>query len=299
MKEMLLLRYFHPDHGNRWGVEIDGIIHDVSDQVGGLTVWLRSSVGRAPEAIEDLQRSTEATPLAFEAAMFDNVPAPDLPHLLAPVDEQDIWAAGVTYARSRAARQDEAIDGGDVYDRVYRAVRPELFFKAHGYQVVGPRGKVGIRHDATWSVPEPELAVLLNPKMEVLGFTAANDMSSRDIEGANPLYLPQAKIYDASCALGRGIHLCHRQTLPETTLSMTITRETEIAFEDTIRTTKVTRPLSDLVEHLGRCLSFPNGAVLLTGTGIVPPDDFTLQASDSITIRIADITTLMNTVRVI
>jgi 2-dehydro-3-deoxy-D-arabinonate dehydratase len=299
MVEMLLLRYFHPGHGNMWGVEIDGIIHDISDQFSGLAAWLQSSVGQAPEAIEELTRAADASPMAFEAAIFDNAPAPDLPHLLAPVDEQDIWAAGVTYARSRAARQEEAIDGGDVYDRVYRAVRPELFFKAHGYQVVGPRGKVGIRHDATWSVPEPELAVLLNPKMEVLGFTAANDMSSRDIEGANPLYLPQAKIYDASCALGRGIHLCHRQTLPETSISMTIIRETEIVFEDNILTTKVKRPLSDLVEHLGRCLTFPNGAVLLTGTGIVPPDDFTLQANDTITIRIPDITSLVNTVSVI
>lgn len=296
---MLLLRYFHPDHGTRLGVETKGVIHDVSHQFNSLAAWLKSSVGRVPEAIDDLRQAAEDSQLTFETDIFNNSPEPNQPHLLAPVDEQDVWAAGVTYSRSRAARQDEAVDGGDVYDRVYRAVRPELFFKAQGYQVIGPQGKVGIRHDATWSVPEPELAVLLNPKMEIPGFTAANDMSSRDIEGANPLYLPQAKIYDASCALGRGIRILHRQTWPETTISMTITRKSEMVFEGEIHTTEITRPLSELVEYLGRCLTFPNGAVLLTGTGIVPPDDFSLGAGDVVTIRIAGITTLTNMVKVI
>jgi 2-dehydro-3-deoxy-D-arabinonate dehydratase len=297
--EQLLLRYFHPDKGVGFGIEIDGVVYDVSDQVSSLTGWLRSSVGRVPEAIDDLHQAAKATALTYEAQVFDNFPEPGLPHLLAPVDEQEVWAAGVTYARSRAARQEEAVDGGDVYDRVYQAARPELFFKAYGYRVVAPQGEVGIRHDAAWSVPEPELAVLLNPKMEVVGFSAGNDMSSRDIEGANPLYLPQAKIYDACCALGRGIRLVHRQTWPETTISMTITRFAESVFEGEIQTTEITRPLLGLVEHLGRCLTFPNGAVLLTGTGIVPPDDFRLQAGDAITIRIADVTTLTNTVKVV
>jgi 2-dehydro-3-deoxy-D-arabinonate dehydratase len=291
--------YFHPDHGVGWGVENDGIIHDVSNKISGLAHWLRSSVGRVPGAIDDLHQAAEAASRTFEVAVFDNLPQPDLPHLLAPIDSQDVWAAGVTYARSRAARQDEAVDGGDVYDRVYHAARPELFFKAHGSQVVPTRGDVGIRRDATWSVPEPELAILLNPEMEVVGFTAGNDMSSRDIEGANPLYLPQAKMYDASCALGRGICLLHRNTWPETTISMTIVRHAETVYHGEISTTEITRPLLELVEHLGRCLTFPNGAVLLTGTGIVPPDQFSLQAGDAIKIKIADITTLTNTVKVI
>jgi 2-dehydro-3-deoxy-D-arabinonate dehydratase len=299
VKEMQLLRHFLPNHGIGWGVEVDGIIHDISNQISSMADWLRSSVGQVPSAIDELRQAAEVASKTFDATVFDNLPEPNLPHLLAPIDAQDVWAAGVTYARSRAARQDEAVDGGDVYDRVYHAARPELFFKAHGSQVVPTRGDVGIRRDATWSVPEPELAVLLNPEMEVTGFTAGNDMSSRDIEGANPLYLPQAKIYDASCALGRGFCLVHRNTWPETTISMTILRNAETVYHGEISTTEITRPLSELVEHLGRCLTFPNGAVLLTGTGIVPPDHFSLQAGDSIRIKIAGITTLTNTVKLI
>jgi 2-dehydro-3-deoxy-D-arabinonate dehydratase len=251
------------------------------------------------EAIDDLRRAAESSERSFDASLFEQLPEASSPHLLAPVDDQEVWAAGVTYARSRAARQEEAMDGGDVYDRVYRAARPELFFKAHGSQVVPPRGQVGFRHDAAWSVPEPELAVLLNPKMEVAGFSAGNDVSSRDIEGANPLYLPQAKVYDASCALGRGFYLDHRQDWPETILSMEIRRDASRIFQGEVSTTQITRSLADLTEHLGRCLSFPNGAVLLTGTGIVPPDDFTLQVGDTVTIKIEGLTSLTNTVKVV
>jgi len=135
---MLLYRYFHPDHGIGLGIEIDGIIHDVTPQFNSLAGWLSSSVGRVPEMIEDLHQAAKATTITFETSIFNNTPEPGLPHLLAPVDVQEVWAAGVTYARSRSARQEEAIDGGDVYDRVYRAERPELFFKAHGFQVVSP-----------------------------------------------------------------------------------------------------------------------------------------------------------------
>jgi 2-dehydro-3-deoxy-D-arabinonate dehydratase len=299
MKAMLLLRYFHPDFGIRWGIETNGKIHDISHHFKNLGDWLQSTVGQVQLEIDKLHQASDDSSLTFEMADFDNLPEPDQPHFLAPVDKQDIWAAGVTYASSRSARQEEAIDGGDVYDRVYHAVRPELFYKGHGYQVVGSRGEVGIRHDAVWSVPEPELAVLLNPKMAVVGFTAANDMSSRDIEGANPLYLSQAKIYDASCALGRGIRLLNRQTWPERYISMTITRGEDEVFNGETHTTQITRPLSKLVEFLGRCLTFSNGAVLLTGTGIVPPDDFTLSVGDIITIHIVGITTLTNTVKLV
>ena len=290
----LLVRYFHPTHGARLGIERDGTVYDISGQMGE---WLRGSVGRVAAAVDDILAGNSA--LTFDAALFDNAPAPDTPHWLAPIDNQEVWASGVTYIRSRAARQEEAIDGGDVYARVYDAPRPELFFKAQGRQVVGHLDTVGIRHDATWSVPEPELALVLNPALEIVGFTIGNDMSSRDIEGANPLYLPQAKVYRRACALGRGILLSSTDKLPETTISLTIHREGAAVFYDTVSTQNVKRSAAELIDYLGRCLSFPEGVVLLTGTGIVPPNDFTLQAGDRITITIDMIGTLMNTVEVV
>ncbi|HVO72345.1 MAG TPA: fumarylacetoacetate hydrolase family protein, partial [Aggregatilineaceae bacterium] len=232
------------------------------------------------------------------AALFDAPPTPDQPHWLAPVDEQDVWAAGVTYERSRQARQEEALDGGDIYARVYGAERPELFFKAQGRHVVGPGGAVGIRADARWSVPEPELSVVFNPALEAVGFTTGNDMSSRDIEGANPLYLPQAKVYTASCALGPGIVLASSDW-PVVAIHLYIRRAGEPVFEGETHTARLRRPLAELAEYLGRSNRFPDGVVLLTGTGIVPPPDFTLAAGDVIEITIDGIGTLINPVQVV
>jgi 2-dehydro-3-deoxy-D-arabinonate dehydratase len=215
------------------------------------------------------------------------------------VEEQEVWAAGVTYERSREARQQEAIDGGDIYARVYRADRPELFFKAHGRRVIGPYGLVGIRRDATWSVPEPELAVVVNPALEAVGFTVGNDMSSRDIEGANPLYLPQAKVYTASCALGPGIVLQAATDWPATTIRLVIRRAEAIIFEGTAPTLRIRRKLDELTGYLGRSNEYPDGAVLLTGTGIIPPEDFTLAAGDVVQISIDGIGTLTNTVKIV
>lgn len=294
-----LVRFFHPDLGPRLGLEQNGTVYDLSDTFSSVCEWLHVSVNRLEYAVTETLNSIDVASGTYDAALFENAPAPDKPHWLAPVDEQDVWASGVTYIRSRAARQEEAVDGGDVYARVYEAARPELFFKAHARQVVGHMDTVGIRHDAAWSVPEAELGLVLNPGLEIVGFTVGNDMSSRDIEGANPLYLPQAKMYRRACALGRGLVLMPRDTLPEADISLSIERQGVVAFADQTSTQHIRRRAAELIDYLGRCLDFPNGVVLLTGTGIVPPADFTLQAGDIIRIDISGIGTLQNTVVVV
>src|SRR5215467_9469558 len=218
--------------------------------------------------------------------------------LLPPIGNQEVWAAGVTYIRSRNARMEESksAGGGDFYDRVYHADRPELFFKATPNRVVGPRGKVAIRSDAKWSVPEPELALLVNPAGKIIGYTVGNDMSSRDIEGENPLYLPQAKVYDRSCALGPGI-LVSSQPLPRSTeVNLQINREGKSVFEGSTSLNSLKRDPETLVEYLYRDNSFPNGCFLLTGTGIVPSDSFSLHHGDEIRISVDGIGTLVNVV---
>ena len=223
----------------------------------------------------------------------------DAGKLLAPVGHQEIWAAGVTYLRSRAARMAESQDagGGDFYDRVYTAERPELFFKAQGAKVVGPGGTVRLRSDATWSVPEPEMALVVNPRGKIVGTTIGNDMSSRDIEGQNPLYLPQAKVYDGSCALGPGILLGETPLAAETRIRLTIERGEAGAFAGETTLAQMKRTPEELVRFLYRDQTFPVGAVLLTGTGIVPPDSFTLEAGDVVRIAIDGIGELVNPVR--
>jgi 2-dehydro-3-deoxy-D-arabinonate dehydratase len=216
--------------------------------------------------------------------------------LLAPIGTQEVWAAGVTYLRSRAARMEEAksAGGGDFYDRVYNAERPELFFKATPNRVVGHKGKVAIRKDASWSVPEPELTLLISPSGKILGYTVGNDMSSRDIEGENPLYLPQAKVYNRSCALGPGI-LISSDPLPATNeVKIDILRDGKSVFSGSTTLSNMKRDPATLVQYLYRDNDFPNGSFLLTGTGIVPPDAFTLNNGDEIRITIDEIGTLIN-----
>jgi 2-dehydro-3-deoxy-D-arabinonate dehydratase len=224
--------------------------------------------------------------------------APDAKSLLAPVGNQEIWAAGVTYYRSRTARMEESqtAGGGSFYDRVYTAERPELFFKAPPYRVVGPGGQVRIRRDSRWSVPEPELTLLLSPTGALTGYTIGNDMSSRDIEGENPLYLPQAKIYDGACALGPCILVSNQPLGPETRISLEIERSGKAAFSDSTTLEQMKRSPEVLAGYLFRETSFPHGCFLLTGTGIIPPDDFSLKAGDTIRIGISGIGTLENTV---
>ena len=215
---------------------------------------------------------------------------------LPPSYSQEVWAAGVTYYRSRSARMEESKDagGGDFYDRVYAAGRPELFFKASGSRVVGPGDAVRIRSDAKWSVPEPELTLFVDPTGTIAGYTVGNDMSSRDIEGENPLYLPQAKVYDGSCALGPCILLAKEPLSKATTIHLEIVRKTSTIFVGSTTLADLKRDPKELVSYLFRETSFPRGVFLMTGTGIVPGDDFTLAHGDTIRIQIEGIGTLEN-----
>jgi 2-dehydro-3-deoxy-D-arabinonate dehydratase len=218
--------------------------------------------------------------------------------LSAPINNQEIWAAGVTYMRSREARVEESKDagGGDFYTRVYDAERPELFFKATGYRTVGPGDAVRIRKDSKWNVPEPELTLFICSKGTIEGYTVGNDMSSRDIEGENPLYLPQAKSYDGSAAIGPCLYVPENSIDPDTMIRMEILRNTSAIFSGEISINRIKRKHTELVEFLFRETSFPYGTYLMTGTGIIPPDDFTLNAEDEIRISIDGIGTLINKV---
>ena len=224
------------------------------------------------------------------------VPKLEASTVLAPVGSQEVWAAGVTYYRSRNARMEESKDagGGSFYDRVYAAERPELFFKATGRRVVGPGAAVRLRSDAKWSVPEPELTLLINPAGDIVGYTIGNDMSSRDIEGENPLYLPQAKVYDGSCALGPCILVTSEPLTKKTGIQIEIARQGQTVFAGSTTLAELKRDPKELVQFLFRDNSFPQGAFLLTGTGIVPEDDFTLASGDVIRISIDGIGTLEN-----
>lgn len=216
---------------------------------------------------------------------------------LAPIDRQEVWAAGVTYKRSQVARMEESEHGATHYDRVYEADRPELFFKATPHRVSGPNQPVRVRRDSRWSVPEPEFTLALNPQGTIVGYTIGNDMSARDIEGENPLYLPQAKVYNQCCALGPCILLAGEPLdLERTTISLSILRNGGTAFSGETRLSQLHRRLEDLAGWLMRENDFPQGVFLLTGTGIVPPDDFTLQAGDLVEIAISGIGTLRNPV---
>jgi 2-dehydro-3-deoxy-D-arabinonate dehydratase len=247
---------------------------------------------------DELTASSDLHHRARQALAQATLPAPEAGALLPPIGTQEVWAAGVTYYRSRNARMEESKDagGGTFYDRVYTGERPELFFKSTAARVVGPGQRVRIRRDAAWSVPEPELTLLLSPRGEILGYTCGNDMSSRDIEGENPLYLPQAKVYEGACALGPCVLLSSEPLPPATSIALSITRSDQPAFAAQTTLAELKRKPADLAAYLFRELDFPTGALLMTGTGIVPPDDFTLRSGDVISITIGDIGTLMNEV---
>lgn len=220
--------------------------------------------------------------------------------LCAPIEQQEVWAAGVTYLRSKTARMDESDFSATAYDRVYSAERPELFFKSVPEKVIGPGGNVGIRRDARWSVPEPELALVINSAGRIAGFTIGNDMSSRDIEGENLLYLPQAKIYRGSCALGPWIHVgSSEESVRSWTISISIERASNCVFKGETSIGRIKRGLQELVNFLFRSQEFPHGAILLTGTGIVPPDSFTLEEGDLVRIEVSGIGTLTNRVSIV
>jgi len=221
-----------------------------------------------------------------------------LNNIEAPINSQEIWASGVTYMRSKIGRQEESKNagGGDFYGRVYEAERPELFFKATRHRVVNPGGKVRIRKDSTWNVPEPELTLMITSSGKIVGYTIGNDMSSRSIEGENPLYLPQAKTYDGCAAIGPCIYVTNEPLSPDTVINLKIKRNEKTVFQGDVGLNQLKRKPEELVSFLYRECSFPNGALLMTGTGIVPTSDFTLQSGDEIIITIEPIGTLINTV---
>jgi 2-dehydro-3-deoxy-D-arabinonate dehydratase len=270
------------------------------------------TVYRAPEALIALRGEeffrlpepdfdrlfTEADPAAWLAAQLQRAATDVRPvQLLAPIQSQEVWAAGVTYLRSRDARMEESKDagGGTFYDRVYDADRPEIFFKATPHRVVAPGASMKLRRDAKWNVPEPELALAINRSGAIFGYTIGNDLSSRDIEGENPLYLPQAKVWAQCCALGPGLVV--RDPLPrETAITLTILRGEATAFQGATSLAQMKRTLPELAEWLLRDNAFPAGSYLLTGTGTVPPNDFTLASGDEMHIAIAGLGTLVNTV---
>lgn len=236
--------------------------------------------------LEELQK---ARPMA-KPAIVDAGPLPP------PIGRQEVWAAGVTYLRSKEARMKEAQDagGGDFYDRVYDALRPELFSKGTAQRAVGHGGKVRIRKDSTWDVPEPELTLFITSNAKIVGYTIGNDMSSRSIEGENPLYLPQAKVYDGCAGLGPALYVPETPIAPETNIYMQILRDGQVMYNDQVAIRRMKRSHTELAEYLYRECSFPHGCFLMTGTCLVPPDDFTLQSGDEVRIRIDNIGTMVN-----
>ena len=254
--------------------------------------------------IRRMQDLIERRGLAGELTRLSQAGLPAHPldslRLLTPVESQEVWAAGVTYLRSKQARMEESAFSATAYDRVYEAARPEIFFKSLPDKVVSPGEPVGIRTDARWNVPEPELALVINSMGNIVGFTIGNDMSSRDIEGENLLYLPQAKIYAASCAVGPWIVVGPSEDdARQWSIRLEIRRGGDVVFAGDTRAGQIKRPFNELIEYLFRSQQFPNGAVLLTGAGVVPPDSFTLEARDSVRISISGIGTLENPVAVV
>lgn len=263
---MLLTRHVAAS-GSRWA--LDGLWLDADVCLGSLLARRRGEL----------------------AAFLENAPrhGPASGTLLAPVDpDGEVWASGVTYLRSREAREAES-HSANVYERVYDAERPELFWKSVGWRAVGHLSPVRIRPDSAWNVPEPELTLVVNAHGEIVGYTAGNDMSSRDIEGENPLYLPQAKVFDGSCAVGPGILLCDQERLSNVAITLSITRAGAVVFAGDTSSSRMKRSLGELVSYLVRDLSFPRGVLLLTGTGIVPDEAFTLARGDLIRIGVGDL----------
>lgn len=239
-------------------------------------------------------------PVGLAKFLIDPNAAPipiDEVRFLAPIDQQEVWAAGVTYKRSQVARMEESEAGASHYDMVYTADRPEIFFKANAARVSGPGQVVRVRHDSKWSVPEPEFTLVISPQGNLVGHTVGNDMSARDIEGENPLYLPQAKVYNQCAGLGPCIQLAEGDLDKEaTTIKLTIERSGKSIFEGETNLGQMAREFDDLIRWLTRENDIPNGAFMMTGTGIVPPDEFTLLDGDSVSIEIAGIGTLTNPV---
>ncbi|MEI7688145.1 MAG: fumarylacetoacetate hydrolase family protein [Planctomycetota bacterium] len=267
----------------RIGVQFqDEMIQLMPDTVGPL-----SAILHADNPVHALRTAATAVTVKTSEVTF-----------LSPLDQQEVWAAGVTYKRSQEARERESEGAAAFYDKVYTAPRPEIFFKAPAWRVSPPEGPVHIRRDSQWNVPEPELALVISPKLELVGFSIGNDMSSRDIEGENPLYLPQAKMYDNACAIGPSITLAAAMPEPDqTAIRLTIVRAGKTVFEGATKVSAMKRSFAELIDWLGKEMAFPDGVVLLTGTGVIPPDDFSLAVGDVVHIDITGIGRLTNVVQ--
>ena len=267
------------------------VAHAGRDQ---MALWSGGRLNRLGAGLDDLLRLTLAD---MRAALKETAGSLDTDacELLAPVGSQEVWAAGVTYSRSREARMEESASQ-DVYAKVYQAERPELFFKSAGWRVVGHHGDVGVRPDSTWSVPEPELAVLSNSRGEVVAYACGNDMSSRSIEGENPLYLPQAKVYDRSCAIGPAAVLAWEAEPSQARVTMRISRGERAVFDGSGNLSDMVREPAELVSVLHAAYPLPVGAWLLTGTSLVPPPPYTAEAGDLIAIEIEGVGRLLNQV---
>ncbi|MFH5802429.1 fumarylacetoacetate hydrolase family protein [Alienimonas sp. DA493] len=264
-------------------LEEEGRIVALGDAGDGLTL---SALLHADDPADRVRRCARG-----ESFRLDDV------RLLPPVERQEVWAAGVTYKRSQVARMSESEAAADHYDRVYTADRPELFFKSTPERVVADGEPIRVRSDSRWTVPEPELTLLVAPDGRIVGYAVGDDVSARDIEGENPLYLPQAKTYDGSCALGSSVLLADGPLdLAATTITLTIERDGATAYEDSTDLSQMKRSLEELVGWLTKEYSIPDGAALMTGTGLVPPDQFTLEEGDAVTIAIAGVGTLRNPV---
>ena len=284
---MKLCRFLHQNQIRIGLIEEGAMISDLS--AAGIT-QLTPLLEKADPAAELKQLAGQKLPQVHLADV----------RVLPPVERQEVWAVGVTYLRSKKARMEESDFSATAYDKVYDAPRPELFFKSMPEKVVGFGEQVGIRRDAKWNVPEPELALVLNSRGAIVGYTIGNDMSSRDIEGENLLYLPQAKIYDRSCAAGPFIEMgASEEEARAWTIEIRITRAEKEVFRGDTSVGRIKRTFTELAEYLFRSQTFPHGALLLTGTGVVPGDEFTLQAGDVIRIDISGIGSLENSVVVI
>jgi 2-dehydro-3-deoxy-D-arabinonate dehydratase len=293
---MRIARVWVPGQGARLGACEDGTVRvlvpsgaPALESFEALAQLARRARRHLIETVQQLRREGPA----YSYRDLDRSPSPDVPHLLLPVVPPEVWAAGVTYERSREARLAETTTVG-IYDKVYEAERPEVFLKATASRCVGPNVPVGIRADSRWTVPEPELGVVLGVEGEVLGYTLGNDMSARDIEGENPLYLPQTKIYRACCSLGPTVLVTDEPVEGRLALWCRIRRGNREVFRGDISTSRLRRPIAELIAYLRRANDIPPMTVLLTGTGIVPPDEFACEEGDLIEIGAEEIGVLRN-----
>lgn len=301
---MQICRFFAPQSGVRLGSVSEGQVYDLSASgepvFQSIAAFLARTRSVTPERrVAMVREEVDKGRLpAYSLSDLDQAPTPDAPYLMAPIDLQEVWAAGVTYLISRDAREEES-NRSNVYNRVYDAERPELFFKATPNRVVGPNDYICVRSDSSWSVPEPELTLCLNADLDIVGYTIGNDVSSRSIEGENPLYLPQAKVHKRCCALGPFITLRETDAIPDARnldVRAVIYRGSQPVFDGRINTSRIKRTFAELLRFLGRDQEFPHGVFLMTGTGIVP-QDFDLVEGDVVEITIEGLGTLRNPVQ--